>query len=144
MKVFSLATHPRKMSFLSCQMIKTDTQILIITHQSLPLIKDLTLMLLMKSQHQQIPIYTATRKFGRNYDREMSQCFLCMLWFHTECTDSINIQSIWACNNCRCLPQTVVSLKQQLFELHNIMSNILNNQNEFYSNICQVSLKMKS
>ena len=60
MKVFSLATHPRKMSFLSCQMIKTDTQILIITHQSLPPIKDLTLMLLMKSQHQQIPIYTAT------------------------------------------------------------------------------------
>ena len=101
-------------------------------------------MLVMKSEHQQIPIYTATLlscKFGRNYDREMSQCFLCMLWFHTECTDSINTQSIWACNNCRCLPQTVVSLKQQLFELHNTMSNILNNQYEFYSNICQVSVE---
>ena len=62
-----------------------------------------------------------------------------MKWYHHKCSDSISAQTFWSCNLCRCLPEQVLSLRDQISELNQTISNLVNNQNDFYSKICEIS-----
>ena len=82
----------------------------------------------------------ASCSYGRKYDREMIQCSSCMFWFHSACSDVLqNNTSIWNCTKCRCIPETVNDLKQQLVEVHSLLSELIAKQNEFYSTVCESS-----
>ena len=76
---------------------------------------------------------------GRRYNQEMIQCIMCMEWFHNKCSDSISAQTFWTCNDCRCLSQNVSNLKNQILELNQIISSLVNSQNDFYSKLCVVN-----
>ena len=71
----------------------------------------------------------------------MLQCSMCMLFYHSGCTDSFATQFSWICNTCRSLPQMIISMKEQLGQLHETLTSILNQQNEFYNNICSINIE---
>ena len=80
-------------------------------------------------------------KLGRGFSKDMLQCSMCMLFYHSGCTDSFATQFSWICNTCRSLPQMVFSMKEQLSELHETLTSILNQQNEFYNNMCSINIE---
>ena len=75
----------------------------------------------------------------RRYKPSMIRCHVCMILFHIKCSDATNLQSIWTCDKCRSLPNTVSILTEQLSELQNVLSNLISKQDDFYSNICEIS-----
>ena len=79
-------------------------------------------------------------EIGRLYDRAMIQCSTCMRWIHNECSDARKDSgAIWNCTKCRNLADNVDSLKQQLVEVHEILSVMVEKQNEFYNQMCELS-----
>ena len=80
-------------------------------------------------------------KYGRKLDRPILQCSLCMVWHHVDCTDGTVYQTVWTCNKCRSLPDVVTTLSQQISDMQLALSNLLDKQNEFYLNTCEMSMK---
>ena len=79
---------------------------------------------------------------GRLYDRQLIQCSSCMSWLHTDCTDAgSEPPAIWICKKCRCMPDTVNGLKDQLSEIHDVLSAMLNTQTEMQATICEIIAK---
>ena len=92
-----------------------------------------TLEITENNEHD-IYCYSSCRH-GRNYDRSMLQCSVCMGWFHTECADSVSDAVIWNCLKCRAIPDTLNNLNTQINELHTIFSHFIEKQNEMYETI---------
>ena len=70
---------------------------------------------------------------GRRHGPEMIQCSLCMNLIHVKCSDAKNQSiQIWKCTKCRNLPDTVEELKQQLVEVHELLSDMIEKQSDFY------------
>ena len=82
----------------------------------------------------------STCPHGRMHDRAMIQCSICMKWFHAVCTDVASKAAFWNCNNCRILPETVDTLRQQIIEVHDILSNMVQKYTELFQNITELSL----
>ena len=79
---------------------------------------------------------------GRNYDRSMIQCLTCMTWCHTECAKLDSEPSTtWNCHKCRCIPQTVDLLTDQMNEMHNLLSIMVEKQNRLYEQFCSTQIK---
>ena len=79
---------------------------------------------------------------GRLYDRQLIQCSSCMSWLHTDCTDAgSEPPAIWICKKCRCMPDTVNGLKDQLSEIHDVLSAMLNTQTEMQATMCEIIAK---
>ena len=74
------------------------------------------------------------------HDRAMIQCSICMKSFHAVCTDVASKAAFWYCNNCRILPETVDTLRQQIIEVHDILSNMVQKYTELFQNITELSL----
>ena len=74
---------------------------------------------------------------GRKYDRSMIQCFTCMTWCHTECANlESEHSSTWNCEKCRCIPETICLLNNQMNEMHNLLSVMVEKQNSLYEQFC--------
>ena len=67
----------------------------------------------------------STCSFGRISDRRMIQCSTCMKNFHAECSDAEAETVIWNCNKCRNVSDSIDSLKQQISEVHEILSTMV-------------------
>ena len=79
---------------------------------------------------------------GRLYDRSMIQCSHCMSWLHTSCTDAgSKPPTIWVCNKCRYLPESVSDIKNQLSEIHEILSVMVKSQNQMENTLCDLISK---
>ena len=79
---------------------------------------------------------------GRNYDHSMIQCLTCMTWCHTECAKLDSEPSTtWNCHKCRCIPQTVDLLTDQMNEMHNLLSIMVEKQNRLYEQFCSTQIK---
>ena len=78
-------------------------------------------------------------QLGRKYHNEMIQCATCMSMFHSECSDAVSGKIIWNCNKCRNVSNDIDCLKNQITELHDILSVMVQKQKDFYSNICDLS-----
>ena len=76
---------------------------------------------------------------GRIFDKPMIKCTMCMKQFHNRCTDATTSQTVWTCNSCHCLSETVVTQGQHISELHLTVSDLVSKQNEFYNKICNIS-----
>ena len=77
-----------------------------------------------------------TCKYGRKHDRSMIQCCICMLWYHCQCTTvSSEHTGIWNCKKCRCIPQAIDHVTDQMNEMNNLLSNMVEKQNELYQQL---------
>ena len=62
-----------------------------------------------------------------------------MSWLHTDCTDAgSEPPAIWICKKCRCMPDTVSGLKDQLSEIRDVLLNI---QIEMQATMCEIIAK---
>ena len=81
-------------------------------------------------------------EYGRVYDRNMVQCSTCMGWIHAVCSDAgEEARAIWNCSKCRTLPETVEDLKQQIIEVHSLLSDMIQKQGELYTNLGDILTK---
>ena len=72
----------------------------------------------------------------------MVQCSTCMGWIHAICSDvGEEARAIWNCSKCRTLPETVEDLKQQIFEVRSLLSDIIQKQGELYRNLGDILSK---
>ena len=64
---------------------------------------------------------------GRQYDREVIQCCICMAWIHEECAllDK-HTAAVWTCKHCRRLPTQVEKIYTELSQVRKELSNICN------------------
>ena len=81
----------------------------------------------------------STCTLGWIKDRKTIQCSTCMKLFHTECCDAGTDAVIWNCNKCRNVSDNIESLKQQIVEVHDILSTMVLKQTELFNNVTELA-----